>query len=70
MRFGVFDHVDESGLAVGRQFEERLQLLERYERAGFHAYHLAEHHNTPLGHTPSPSVFLAAATQRTTTLRL
>jgi alkanesulfonate monooxygenase SsuD/methylene tetrahydromethanopterin reductase-like flavin-dependent oxidoreductase (luciferase family) len=70
VRFGVFDHIDESGLAVGRQFEERLQLLERYESAGFHAYHLAEHHNTPLGHAPSPSVFLAAATQRTTTLRL
>ena len=70
MRFGVFDHIDESGLAVGRQFEERLALIESYERAGFHAYHLAEHHNTPLGHAPSPSVFLAAATQRTTTLRL
>jgi alkanesulfonate monooxygenase SsuD/methylene tetrahydromethanopterin reductase-like flavin-dependent oxidoreductase (luciferase family) len=70
MRFGVFDHIDESGLAVGRQFEDRLALIESYERAGFHAYHLAEHHNTPLGHAPSPSVFLAAATQRTTTLRL
>lgn len=70
MRFGVFDHIDESGLAVGRQFEERLALIGSYERAGFHAYHLAEHHNTPLGHAPSPSVFLAAATQRTTTLRL
>jgi alkanesulfonate monooxygenase SsuD/methylene tetrahydromethanopterin reductase-like flavin-dependent oxidoreductase (luciferase family) len=70
MRFGVFDHIDESGLAVWRQFEERLALIESYERAGFHAYHLAEHHNTPLGHAPSPSVFLAAATQRTTTLRL
>jgi alkanesulfonate monooxygenase SsuD/methylene tetrahydromethanopterin reductase-like flavin-dependent oxidoreductase (luciferase family) len=70
MRFGVFDHIDESGLAVGRQFEERLALIESYERAGFHAYHLAEHHNTPLGHAPSPSVFVAAATQRTTTLRL
>jgi alkanesulfonate monooxygenase SsuD/methylene tetrahydromethanopterin reductase-like flavin-dependent oxidoreductase (luciferase family) len=70
MRFGVFDHIDESGLTVGRQFQERLALIERYERAGFHAYHVAEHHNTPLGHAPSPSVFLAAATQRTTTLRL
>jgi len=70
VRFGVFDHIDESGLAVARQFEERLRLVEMYERAGFHAYHLAEHHSTPLGHAPSPSVFIAAATQRTTTLRL
>jgi alkanesulfonate monooxygenase SsuD/methylene tetrahydromethanopterin reductase-like flavin-dependent oxidoreductase (luciferase family) len=70
MKFGVFDHIDEGGLPVGQQFEERLALIERYEHAGFHAYHLAEHHGTPLGHAPSPSVFLAAATQRTTTLRL
>jgi alkanesulfonate monooxygenase SsuD/methylene tetrahydromethanopterin reductase-like flavin-dependent oxidoreductase (luciferase family) len=70
VKFGVFDHIDESGLPVGRQFAERLALIERYEAAGFHAYHLAEHHSTPLGHAPSPSVFLAAATQRTTTLRL
>ena len=68
--FGVFDPIDDSGLAGGRQFEERLALIERYEQAGFHAYHLAEHHGTPLGHGPSPSVFIAAATQRTTTLRL
>jgi alkanesulfonate monooxygenase SsuD/methylene tetrahydromethanopterin reductase-like flavin-dependent oxidoreductase (luciferase family) len=70
MKFGVFDHIDDGGLPIGRQFEERLALIERYEHAGFHAYHLAEHHGTPLGHAPSPSVFLAAATQRTTTLRL
>jgi alkanesulfonate monooxygenase SsuD/methylene tetrahydromethanopterin reductase-like flavin-dependent oxidoreductase (luciferase family) len=70
VRFGVFDHIDESGLAIARQFQERLALVESYERAGFHAYHLAEHHSTPLGHAPSPSVFIAAATQRTTTLRL
>ena len=70
MKFGVFDHIDDGGLPVGRQFAERLALIERYEHAGFHAYHLAEHHGTPLGHAPSPSVFLAAATQRTTTLRL
>ena len=70
MKFGVFDHIDDGGLPVGQQFEERLALIERYEHAGFHAYHLAEHHGTPLGHGPSPSVFMAAATQRTTTLRL
>src|SRR4029453_7749200 len=36
---------------------------------GFHAYHIAEHHATPLGMAPSPSVFLAAVAQRTTRLR-
>ena len=69
MKFGVFDHMDRAGPDLGRQFEERLRLVELYEGAGFHAYHLAEHHATPLGMAPSPSVFLAAVAQRTTTLR-
>ena len=42
---------------------------EAYDRAGFYAYHLAEHHSTPLGLAPSPSVFLAAVAQRTRRLR-
>ncbi|MBS0526081.1 MAG: LLM class flavin-dependent oxidoreductase [Proteobacteria bacterium] len=69
MRFGVFDHMDRSGGDLHRQFGDRLKLIELYERAGFHAYHIAEHHATPLGMAPSPSVFLAAVAQRTTTLR-
>jgi len=69
MKFGVFDHMDRAGADLGRQFEDRLRLIELYERAGFYAYHLAEHHATPLGMAPSPSVFLAAVAQRTTTLR-
>jgi len=69
MKFGVFDHMDRSGGDLNRQFSERLNLIELYERAGFHAYHIAEHHATPLGMAPSPSVFLAAVAQRTKTLR-
>lgn len=69
MKFGVFDHMDRAGPALGRQFEDRLKLIELYEKSGFHAYHLAEHHATPLGMAPSPSVFLAAVAQRTKTLR-
>ena len=69
MKFGVFDHMDRAGPDLGRQFEDRLRLIELYERAGFYAYHLAEHHATPLGMAPSPSVFLAAVAQRTRTLR-
>ena len=37
--------------------------------AGFYAYHVAEHHSTPLGMAPSPSVFLSAVAQRTRRLR-
>jgi alkanesulfonate monooxygenase SsuD/methylene tetrahydromethanopterin reductase-like flavin-dependent oxidoreductase (luciferase family) len=69
MKFGVFDHMDRAGPELGQQFEDRLKLIELYERSGFHAYHLAEHHATPLGMAPSPSVFLAAVAQRTRTLR-
>ena len=65
VQFGVFDHLDDSGLPLSRHFENRLRLIEAYDRAGFYAYHLAEHHNTPLGYAPSPSVFLAAVAQRT-----
>src|SRR5579875_3892201 len=64
MRFGIFDHLDDSGLPLDRHFEERLQLIEAYDRAGFYGYHLAEHHNTPLGYAPSPGIFLAAVAQR------
>jgi alkanesulfonate monooxygenase SsuD/methylene tetrahydromethanopterin reductase-like flavin-dependent oxidoreductase (luciferase family) len=69
VRFGVFDHMDQSGLPLGRQYEERLRLIEAYDGGGFHAYHLAEHHATPLGMAPSPGIFLAAVAQRTRRLR-
>ena len=70
MKFAVFDHLDRSGPDLGRQYKDRLRLIELYEWAGFHAYHVAEHHGTPLGSAPSPGLFLAAVAQRTTTLRL
>lgn len=68
--FGIFDHLDSSGAPLGSFFDERLGLVELIEREGFAAYHMAEHHSTPLGLASSPSVFLAAAMQRTKTLRL
>lgn len=63
--FGVFDHMDRSGLPAPLHYEERLKLIEAYDRAGFYAYHCAEHHLAPIGMVPSPSVFLAAVAQRT-----
>ena len=65
MRFGIFDHVDDSGLPRATQLAQRLALTEQYDRDGFHAYHLAEHHGTPLGIIGSPNLFLAAVAQRT-----
>jgi alkanesulfonate monooxygenase SsuD/methylene tetrahydromethanopterin reductase-like flavin-dependent oxidoreductase (luciferase family) len=65
MQFGIFDHIDDSGLPRGDQLEQRLKLIEQYDRDGFYAYHVAEHHGTPLGIVGSPNLFLAAVAQRT-----
>jgi alkanesulfonate monooxygenase SsuD/methylene tetrahydromethanopterin reductase-like flavin-dependent oxidoreductase (luciferase family) len=69
MQFGVFDHLDRTGASLADYYEDRLKIAEAYDRAGFYAYHLAEHHATPLGMAPSPNVFLAALAQRTRQLR-
>jgi alkanesulfonate monooxygenase SsuD/methylene tetrahydromethanopterin reductase-like flavin-dependent oxidoreductase (luciferase family) len=70
LKFGLFDHMDDAGHGLAKQYEERLQLAEACEAARFHAYHLAEHHGTPHGLASSPNLFLAAMAQRTTRLRL
>src|SRR5690606_41813189 len=69
MKFGVFDHVDDSGRSLAEHLEGRLKLADAYDALGFHCYHVAEHHGTPLGLSPSPGVFFAAVSQRTTRLR-
>jgi alkanesulfonate monooxygenase SsuD/methylene tetrahydromethanopterin reductase-like flavin-dependent oxidoreductase (luciferase family) len=69
MEFGIFDHLDRSRASLADYYEERLKLAELFDRAGFFSYHVAEHHATPLGMAPSPSVFLAAVAQRTKRLR-
>ena len=70
MQFGIFDHIDANGLAVGEQYAQRLRLIELYEKLGFYCYHLTEHHATELGRASSPSVFLAAVAQHTQTIKL
>jgi alkanesulfonate monooxygenase SsuD/methylene tetrahydromethanopterin reductase-like flavin-dependent oxidoreductase (luciferase family) len=69
MEFGIFDHLDRNDLPLKEFYEARLKLIEAYEQAGFYAYHVAEHHSTPIGMAPSPSVFLSAIAQRTKTIR-
>lgn len=69
MEFGVFDHLDSAQDDVAGFFENRLRLAELYDRTGFHAYHVAEHHGTPLGFATSPGIFLSAVAQRTRHLR-
>jgi len=69
MKFGIFDHLDDSGLSLPDHLEARLQMAEIFDVCGFHCIHVAEHHGTPLGHAPSPSVYLAALSQRTCRIR-
>ena len=69
MKFGIFDHMDDAGVPHGELYAGRLRLAEAFDRAGFHAYHLAEHHGTPIGCAASPGLFLAALAQRTKKLR-
>jgi alkanesulfonate monooxygenase SsuD/methylene tetrahydromethanopterin reductase-like flavin-dependent oxidoreductase (luciferase family) len=69
LEFGVFDHLDRNDLPLHDLYEQRLQVIELFDRSGFYAYHVAEHHFTPLGMAPSPSVFLSAVGQRTKRLR-
>src|ERR1044072_4731816 len=65
LAFGVFDHLDASGAPLRDFYEDRLRLVELYDRLGFYCYHVAEHPSTPLGMAPSPSVLLSAVAQRT-----
>ena len=70
MQFGLFDHLDRGSVSDAQTYKDRLRVIRAAEDAGFTGYHLAEHHMTPLGLAPSPSVFLAAVAQATTKIRL
>ncbi|MCH7626161.1 MAG: LLM class flavin-dependent oxidoreductase, partial [Chloroflexi bacterium] len=72
LQFGVFDHIEPvPGSSLNEIYEKRLLQIERFDAAGFYAYHLAEHHS-PAVHSlaPSQNVFLAAVSQRTSRLRV
>ncbi len=68
--FGLFDWIDRGTAPISDLYRSHLELVEMADRAGFFAYHVAEHHGTPLGMAPSPGVFLAAAAARTKRIRL
>ena len=71
MQFGIFDHLERRhDCDLTQQYEERLQLMAQADVAGIYSYHIAEHHHSPLCLAPNQSVFLAAAAQRTTRLKI
>jgi alkanesulfonate monooxygenase SsuD/methylene tetrahydromethanopterin reductase-like flavin-dependent oxidoreductase (luciferase family) len=71
LEFGLFDWVDaRPGRSAAEVYDDRLRVLTEADRGGFSTYHLAEHHGTPLGLSPSPAVFLAAAARVSSRIRL
>ncbi len=69
LEFGAVDHIDQQNRPIHETFDSRLKLIQAYDKAGFYAFHVTEHHFTPLGLSPSPNVFLAAASRITERLR-
>ncbi len=61
MKFGLFDHVDQSDRPLARLFDERLEYVHAADELGYHCYHVSEHHATPLNMAPVPGVYLGAA---------
>jgi alkanesulfonate monooxygenase SsuD/methylene tetrahydromethanopterin reductase-like flavin-dependent oxidoreductase (luciferase family) len=70
MQFGLFDHIDRSDRPIAQQYDERFELIAAADDAGFYAYHLAEHHATPISTVPAPSIFLGAVARATKRIRL
>lgn len=71
MRIGIFDWVEHSATLSPREvFQHKMELAEAADKAGFHAYMLAEHQGTPLSIDASPALLLSAMFQRTRRLRL
>ena len=70
MKFSVFDHVDRSDAPLAQQYDERLQYVAAADEAGYYAYHIAEHHATPLNMVPVPGVYLGAVARATKRIRL
>jgi alkanesulfonate monooxygenase SsuD/methylene tetrahydromethanopterin reductase-like flavin-dependent oxidoreductase (luciferase family) len=71
LNIGIFDWVEASDSLSPREvYEHKLELAEAADKAGLHAYLLAEHQGTPLSIDASPSVLLSSMIQRTKRLRL
>lgn len=69
--FGIFDHIEDiPGTPTAQLFKERLDFIKLVEDGGFTGYYLAEHHGSDLCLAPNQEVFIGAASQVTSTIRL
>ena len=71
LRCGIFDWIEApANRTAAELYAHKLELAQAADKAGFHAYFIAEHQGTPLSINAQPSVILSAMSQRTTQLRL
>jgi alkanesulfonate monooxygenase SsuD/methylene tetrahydromethanopterin reductase-like flavin-dependent oxidoreductase (luciferase family) len=70
MKFGLWDHFDRGDRPFNKAIDERLAFLIAGDEAGFHAFHVAEHHATPLNLVPVPGIYLGAVARLTQRMRL
>jgi alkanesulfonate monooxygenase SsuD/methylene tetrahydromethanopterin reductase-like flavin-dependent oxidoreductase (luciferase family) len=69
--FGIFDHIEGiPGQSAAQVLKDRLELVRMADEAGFTGYHLAEHHGSDLCLAPNQELFVAAASQITTHIRM
>jgi alkanesulfonate monooxygenase SsuD/methylene tetrahydromethanopterin reductase-like flavin-dependent oxidoreductase (luciferase family) len=60
IKFGIFDHIERRrDVPLDQQYRDRLEWVGQAEQAGFHCYHVAEHHHSPLCLAPNQAVYLA-----------
>lgn len=70
-KFGIFDHIEDiPGTPTPQLLKDRLDLIKMADEAGFAGFHLAEHHGTDLCMAPNQEVFVGAASQITSQIRL
>ena len=70
LEFGIFDSIDLGRSTSGEILRGRLEIAAFAEECGIDRYHVTEHHGTTLSVSPSPSLFLAALSQRTSRMRI
>jgi alkanesulfonate monooxygenase SsuD/methylene tetrahydromethanopterin reductase-like flavin-dependent oxidoreductase (luciferase family) len=69
--FGIFDHIEGiPGTDTARLLRDRLDLVRLADEAGFTGFYLAEHHGSDLCLAPNQDMFIAAASQITTDIRM
>lgn len=71
MRFGIFlPPMHKTGVNPTLALHRDLELIEHLDRLGYHEAWIGEHHSAGSELIASPEVFIAAAAQRTTHIRL